>query len=79
MDEAQERRNRRIELLKVLALHVASLRSRLTATPSEVRLLSDNVRALCDDIARQAAALTAAATTASAADEMPTVERGARM
>jgi predicted Ser/Thr protein kinase len=78
VEEAQERRNRRVETLKTLALHVTTLRSRATVTPSEARLISDNVRALCDDIARQTAALTAAA-TAPAVDDTPTMERGSRM
>lgn len=58
------------------ALHVASLRSRLTDTPSEVRLLSDNVRALCDDIGRQAMALSEVRTAMGGGlDEMPTADR----
>ena len=38
-----ERRNRRIELLKTLSLHVASLRAR-TETPADVHAISDRVR-----------------------------------
>ncbi|HVR43066.1 MAG TPA: hypothetical protein VMS56_06420 [Thermoanaerobaculia bacterium] len=76
IEQAKERRSRHVEMLKTLALHVASLRERQTPTPSEVRLLSDNVRALCDEIERHAGGL-AAEETASAreAAQMPTVER----
>jgi chromosome segregation ATPase len=56
IDEGRERRNRRVEMLKTLALHLASLRARSAATTTEVRSLSDRVRALCDDIGRQALA-----------------------
>ncbi len=58
IEEARERRNRRVEMLKTLSLHVASLRARLAQTPSEVRLLSDKVRALCDEIGRHAQSLS---------------------
>jgi hypothetical protein len=72
VDDIQEKRNRRVELLKTLALHVASLRSRAVQTPSAVRMASDEVRALCDDIARQVAALGAAPAVAG---DAPTVHR----
>lgn len=52
IEEAKERRNRHIELLKTLALHVASLRARSAETPAELRAISDRVRALCEQIAR---------------------------
>jgi serine/threonine-protein kinase len=55
IEEATQDRNRRIEMLKSLALHVASLRARSTETPSEVRSLSDRVRVLCDEIGQQEA------------------------
>jgi hypothetical protein len=71
MEEAKERRDRRVEMLRALALHVASLRARLTETPSELRQISDNVRTLCDDIGRQAMALDPMV----AGEAMPTVER----
>jgi Protein kinase domain len=45
-------RNRRIEMLRNLALHLASLRARSTETPAEMLSLTDRVRALCEDIAR---------------------------
>lgn len=51
IEEAKARRDRHVEMLKTLALHVASLRARSTQTPSEIRLISDRVRALCEDIA----------------------------
>jgi hypothetical protein len=40
-------------MLKSLALHVASLRSRATEGPSHVNMLTDRVRALCEEIAKQ--------------------------
>jgi len=52
IEEARNRRNRRVEMLKNLALHLASLRARSAETPAEVLSLSDRVRALCDDIGR---------------------------
>jgi len=52
--EATEKRNRRVETLKALALHVASLRARSAERSTEVSMLTDRVRALCADIARQA-------------------------
>jgi len=45
-------------MLKTLALHLASLRARSAEPSNEVRSLSERVRALCDDIGRQALALT---------------------
>ena len=66
VDEAQQRRDRRVETLKTLALHVTTLRSRVTVAPSEVRLVSENVRALCEEIARQVTALST---------DAPTIER----
>ena len=76
IDEARERRSRRVEILKTLALHLASLHARSAATPSEVLSLSDRVRALCDDIGRQTAALGGGrATGAGAIDEMATLDR----
>jgi hypothetical protein len=66
IEEVEARRNRRVEMLKTLALHLASLRSRSAQTTTEVRTVSDRVRALCDDIARQELALV---------EEMATLER----
>jgi hypothetical protein len=54
IEVAKERRNQHIEMLKTLTLHVASLRARTVETPSEIRLLSDRVRTLCDEISQQA-------------------------
>lgn len=55
VEEAKERRNRRVEMLKTLALHVASLRARSSSSEAatDVRMISDRVRGLCDEIARQ--------------------------
>ena len=74
IEEARERRSRRVEILKTLALHLAALRAR--QTPTEVRSLSDRVRALCDDIGRQAAAPTEArAAAGDEIDEKATLDR----
>ena len=53
MEQLEERRNRRLEMMKTLSLHVASLRARATETPTELRHVSDDVRALCDEIGLQ--------------------------
>jgi hypothetical protein len=58
IERAREVRNRRIEMLKTLALHLASLRARCTGTPTELQFLSDRVRILCDDIGHRARAQT---------------------
>jgi len=55
------------EATVTLTLHLASLHARLGETPSEVRSLSDNVRALCDHISQQGVIVMA--------DDLPTVER----
>ena len=82
LDEAREARSRRVEMLKTLNLHLASLRARSAETPTEVRSLSERVRALCDEIGSQPVALTAGATVGRGAavagggiDGMPTRER----
>lgn len=76
IEEAKDRRHRRTEMLRALALHVASLRARLTETPSELRQISDNVRSLCDDIGRQAVALDQRAIpTEVGGDELATVRK----
>lgn len=67
IEVAKDRRNRHIEMLKTLALHLSSLRARAAKTPSEVRSVSDNVRALCEHIGQQS--------VASLADDEPTVAR----
>jgi hypothetical protein len=46
----REERHRRVEMLKTLALHVASLRARSAEAPGEVPSLSERVQALCDEI-----------------------------
>src|SRR5206468_145100 len=56
IEEGREERNRRVEMLKTLALNLTSLRARATETPGEVPSLSDRVRALCDEIGGQALA-----------------------
>lgn len=53
IEVAKESRNRHAEMLKTLALHLAALRARVAEAPSELRSLSDNVRALCDRIGQQ--------------------------
>ena len=61
-------------MLRTLALHVSSLRARLTKTPSEVQL-SDKVRALGEDIGRQTMAPDPIVAAASGGEAMPTLER----
>jgi hypothetical protein len=56
IEEAKERRSRRVEMLRTLTLHMASLHGRLTKTPIELEEISDKVRALCDDIQGRALA-----------------------
>ncbi|HVT44567.1 MAG TPA: hypothetical protein VMT00_09265, partial [Thermoanaerobaculia bacterium] len=72
MEAAKEKKGRRVEMLRTLALHVSSLRARQTPTPSELREISDDVKALCADIERQAAATEP---TVPDVDSMSTVER----
>jgi hypothetical protein len=74
IEEEKESRNRRVEMLKMLGLHLASLRARVAETPSEVRQLTDEVRELCDEIGRHAAAL-GERSSSHGGDGMPTVER----
>jgi hypothetical protein len=72
-------RSRRVEMLKTLNLHLASLRARSPETPTEVRSVSERVRAICDDIARQALALDdRPASAGSGIDDMATRERPRR-
>ena len=76
IEEDKELRNRRVEMLRALALHLASLRARSAETPSEVRSLSDRVRALCDDIGNQALVLAEAkAVPGGRVDEGTTLDR----
>ena len=60
LEEAREERQRRVEMLKTLALHMASLRARSVEAPGEVRSLSDRVRVICDEIGRQELAIAEA-------------------
>jgi serine/threonine-protein kinase len=60
IEEGREERNRRVEMLKTLALHLTSLRARAAEAPGEVRSVSERVRALCDEIGGQALALAEA-------------------
>jgi predicted Ser/Thr protein kinase len=80
IEEAKESRNRRLEMLRTLALHLATLRARSAETPSAVRSLTDRVRALCDDISHQAAAHAEAGASAvgGPAHETATRVRGAQ-
>ena len=54
IEEAKDKRTRRIDTLRALAVHVASLRGRRTEESTDVRALTDRVRTLCDEIAQQA-------------------------
>jgi serine/threonine-protein kinase len=75
--ETRAARGRRAEMLKTLALHVASLRARSAQTPAELASLSERVRTLCDDIARQAQPLPAVgSSTAAEIAQMATLDRG---
>lgn len=64
---AKDRRNRHIEMLKTLSLHLSSLRARMAETPSEVRSVSDQMRALCEHIGQQG--------VTSSAEDQPTVKQ----
>ena len=72
VDDARAKRDRRVEMLNTLALHVASLRARVKEPGGEIRSLTEEVLALCDEIGQQAE---------TAADreraELPTVDRSA--
>jgi hypothetical protein len=68
IEEGREERNRRVEMLKTLALHLTSLRARAAEAPGEVPSLSDRVRALCDEIGGQALALAGAHARTSRSD-----------
>ena len=65
IEVAKSDRSRHIEMLRTLALHMASLRARVSEASSQVGSLSADVRALCDHIERQG--------SAPPAEEMPTV------
>ncbi len=60
IEEAKDTRTRRVEMLKTLSLHLATLRARSAEPTGEVRSLSDRVKALCDDIAQHPIALAEA-------------------
>ncbi len=74
IEVAKEKRNRRVEMLRTLALHVMSLHARMTEAPSGLRPISDDVRALCDAIERQARAHDPLGAPGGG-DQMPTIER----
>jgi predicted Ser/Thr protein kinase len=64
IEVAQADRNRHVEMLRTLALHMASLRARMSDASSQVGSLSADVRALCDHIGLQ---------HAPPSEDMPTV------
>jgi hypothetical protein len=72
--EGREDRGRRIEMLKTLALHLASLRAGASEAPAEVPSLSERVRRLCGEIDGQALALAEARASARVT-EAPTRAR----
>ncbi len=79
IEEGREERGRRVEMLKTLALHLASLRARAAEAPGEVPSLSERVRQLCDQIGGQALALAEARAAAGrASTDGPTQARNAR-
>jgi hypothetical protein len=69
IEEGRYDRNRRIEMLKTLALHLASLRAGAAEAPAEVPSLSERVRRLCGEIDGQALALAEARATARVSEE----------
>ena len=75
IEEGREERNRRVEMLRTLALHLASLRARAAEAPGEVPPLSERVRQLCDEIGGQALALAEARAAAARVAEAPTRAR----
>lgn len=76
IEQGRTERNRRVEMLKTLALHLASLRARASEAPAEVSSLSERVRLLCDQISGQALVLAEArAATARVSTEAPTRAR----
>jgi serine/threonine-protein kinase len=76
LEGTRDDRERRVEMLKMLALHLASLRARSAEAPGEVPSLSAHVQALCDEIASQAQALAGARAAASRGMEhSPTLDR----
>jgi hypothetical protein len=79
IEDGREERTRRVEMLRTLALHVASLRARAAEAPGEVPSLSERVRQLCDEIGGQALALAEARDAASrASTEAATQARASR-
>jgi protein kinase-like protein len=64
IEEGREDRNRRVEMLKTLALHLASLRAGAAEAPADVPSLSESVRRLCAEIDGQAHALADARASA---------------
>ena len=76
IEAGRAERTRRVEMLKTLALHVASLRARAAEAPAEVPSLSERVRQLCDEIGGQAMALAEArAAAGGTTTEAPTRAR----
>ena len=65
IEDGRDERNRRVEMLKTLALNLTALRARASEAPTEVPSLSDRVRQLCDEIGGQAMALAEARAAAS--------------
>jgi hypothetical protein len=75
IEEGRQERDRRIEMLKTLALHLTSLRARAAEAPGEVPSLSERVRSLCDEIGGQALALAGARAARQGASDTPTQAR----
>jgi chromosome segregation ATPase len=78
IEEGREERNRRVEMLKTLALHLTSLRARAAETPGEAPSVSERVRALCDEIGGQALALAEARAAAGQGSPVSGSARPAR-
>ena len=78
IEEGREERNRRVEMLKTLALHLTSLRASAAEAPGEVPSVSERVRALCDQIGGQALALDEARAAAGQSSPVRGSARPAR-
>ena len=77
IEDGRAERSRRVEMLKTLSLHLASLRARAAEAPGEVPSLSERVRQLCDEIGQALALAEARAATARAGTDGPTRARNA--
>jgi hypothetical protein len=75
IDQGRVERHRRVEMLRTLALHLASLRAGAAEAPGAVPSLTERVRQLCDQIGGQALALAEARAAGLASTDGPTQAR----